>query len=157
MLSKHSRKRVVSRELKESLLNEGGMTKQDFDKQMMESQVETAELQGLDVFTDPVARDLFKTLTQRVNVSTADESIINLWLSFDSQYVLALCQVSGEDEDCMELRAYDVETGSNVPVWTVEYKGSFLRLLTVEQNNEGKKFAMAYNDHGSFYVSIVDA
>ena len=57
----------------------------------------------------------------------------------------------------MELRAYDIEEGMNDPSWTIEYTGKYLKLLTIEQNDEGNVYALPYNDHGKYFVSIVSA
>ena len=55
----------MNKELKETLLHEGGgMTKADFDKQLMKSQVGSTDITGLEVFSDRSVRDMFKTLTR---------------------------------------------------------------------------------------------
>ena len=67
------------------------------------------DLDGLEVFTDHVARKNFRTMTERMFVPTVGASIINLYLSFDSVYALALCLIKGKGQDCMQLRGYDIE------------------------------------------------
>lgn len=109
------------------------------------------------MFTDPIARKKFKALARRYNVPTMGAPIINLWLSFDSAYVLALCVIRGKGQDCVEMRAYDIDSGLNEPAFTVEYTGKYLKMLTIEQNQDGKMFALPYNDHGKFFVGIVNS
>jgi hypothetical protein len=94
-------------------------------------------------------------MTKRLNVPTFGASIINLWLSFDSVYVLALVSIKDKGQDCTELRAYDIEAGMSDPAWTVEYTGKYLKMQTIEQNKEGTMYAVPYNDHGKFFISLI--
>lgn len=64
----------------------------------------------MSVFNEPKTRKMFKTLTKRSSIQTSGNSIVNLFMSYDSKYALALCSVAGSGGDKMELRAYRVNT-----------------------------------------------
>ena len=75
---------------------------------------------------------MFNTLTKRSTIKTDGNTIVNLFMSYDSKYALALCQKPGSGGDKMQLRAYRVSTQAQEPEINIDYEGSYLKMLQVE-------------------------
>lgn len=75
---------------------------------------------------------MFNTLTKRSTIKTEGNTIVNLFMSYDSKYALSLCQVPGSGGDKMQLRAYRVNTQAQEPEIKIDYEGSYLKMLQVE-------------------------
>jgi len=163
-LTHKKHRKQIKRELKNSLLEsnheeaEGGMTKEDFDNMLKQSKPnEEGDLVGLDVFSDPHTRELFDGLCNQFKIPTNDLQIVSAVLSLDSKYALCIVQdVSDSENDRFELRAYNVETMNKSPTWSVEYNGINMTMKHIDQNNEGKMFALPYQDNGKYFISIID-
>ena len=83
---------------------------------------------------------------------------MNAILSLDSKFALCIVQdVSDPDVDKFELQAYDVETMNKTPHWTIQYTGKNMTMKHIDQNNEGKLFALPYQDNGKYTVSLIDS
>jgi len=41
-------------------------------------------------------------------------------------------------------------------ITTIELNGTYLKASNIEQNSDGSKFAMTYNDNGEIYLVVFD-
>jgi|TARA_B110000285_G_C15101778_1_gene605411 hypothetical protein len=72
-------------------------------------------------------------------------------IAYDSTAALAI--VTAGDEH-FELQSWSLRAFHNI--FKKEYKGTYIKMNLVEQNIAGNIFAVAYQDNGRFYVSVVD-
>lgn len=134
------------------------MSKEDFDNQLKKDQDDLkGDLEGLDVFSDEKTREMFESLCNQVKISTNNLQIVSAVLSLDSKFALCIVQdVTDAENDRFVLQAYDVETMSKSPSWSVEYNGINMAMKHIDQTNDGKMYALPYQDNGKYFVSIVD-
>jgi len=72
-------------------------------------------------------------------------------ITYDSK--LAITVTKRSDEEYF-VKQYSLETYELM--WEESFSGQYVKLKEVEQNTDGKKFAVAYNDDGHFYVRTFD-
>jgi len=72
-------------------------------------------------------------------------------ITYDSKSALAI--VAKGDEN-FELQSWSL-TEYNMN-FDIKFEGTYLKMNLIEQNNAGSKFAVAYQDNGEFYVSVVN-
>lgn len=127
---------ATERDLKESLLHEGGMTKEDFGNILKSAMNEDdTDIVGLDVFSEPATRRMFEGLAKRYNVSTGGDVVINCTLSLDSKYALIIVHDQADEAsmfDEYELRAFDMEKMRKTPAWSIRYAGKYLKVKHID-------------------------
>jgi hypothetical protein len=94
---------------------------------------------------------LFPHLTNRIQCETDEQEVVAMAISYDSKAALAI--VARGDEH-FELQSWCLV--SYKLIFKVEYNGEYLKMNLIEQNNKGDKFAVAYQDNGTFFVSVVN-
>lgn len=150
--------------LKQGLLGEddyegGGLTKDSlsklnaingstYRKSSVKSASEETEIHGLKQFGKH--SQLFQDLTKRTFIDTRID-VVSIIITYDSKFAIAI--VNDKDEH-FELQGYSLITFTQV--WVKEYKGEYLKMNLIEQNAAGNIFAIAAQDNGKFFVSIVD-
>jgi hypothetical protein len=72
-------------------------------------------------------------------------------ITYDSKSALAI--VAKGDEN-FELQSWSL-TEYNMN-FDIKFEGTYLKMNLIEQNNAGSKFAVAYQDNGEFYVSVIN-
>lgn len=72
-------------------------------------------------------------------------------ITYDSKSALAI--VAKGDEN-FELQSWSLTEYSMD--FSIKFEGTYLKMNLIEQNNAGSKFAVAYQDNGEFYVSVVN-
>lgn len=50
------------------------------------------------------------------------------------------------------MTGYSLDNGREI--WSIEIKGTYLRMNEIQQSNDAKKFALAYSDNGEFFIKI---
>lgn len=133
----------ASPQVQEALL-EGGID--DYDETIDEDAVEKSKISEFNQYGD-----MFRDLTTVTSMSTNGCQIINMAISYDSKLALAIVRISDLEYN---LRGYCLENYREL--WKVEFKGDFVKLNIIEQNNAGKKYAVAWQDNGQFYLKIID-
>lgn len=133
----------ASSQVQEALL-EGGID--DYDETIDEDAVEKSKISEFNQYGD-----MFRDLTTVTSMSTNGCQIINMAISYDSKLALAIVRISDLEYN---LRGYCLENYREL--WKVEFKGDFVKLNIIEQNNAGKKYAVAWQDNGQFYLKIID-
>jgi hypothetical protein len=100
---------------------------------------------------------MFENLCIQHKISTNELQIVSAVLSLDSKFALCIVQdVSDPENDRFVLQAFDVETIHKSPSWSIEYNGKNMTMKHIDQNNEGKMYALPYQDNGKYFVSIID-
>lgn len=93
--------------------------------------------------------DLFQDLTLRTAVDTVYD-VINVIITYDSQSAIAI--VNKKDEH-FEVQGFSLVTQQ--PVFKKCYDGTYIKMNLVEQSDDGKTIAIAYQDNGHFYVNVM--
>jgi hypothetical protein len=70
-------------------------------------------------------------------------------IAYGSKYCLAILKHLDEH---YEIRQYSLTTQELL--YKKEFHGEYIKISVVEQNTNGEVFAIAYQDHGKFFVSI---
>ena len=68
-------------------------------------------------------------------------------ITYDSK--LAITVTKRSDEEYF-VKQYSLEKYELL--WEESFSGQYIKLKEVEQNTDGKKFVVAYNDDGNFYI-----
>jgi hypothetical protein len=71
-------------------------------------------------------------------------------ITYDSKSCLA---VVAKGDEHFELQSWSL-TEYNMN-FNIKFEGTYVKMNLIEQNNAGSKFAVAYQDNGEFYVSVV--
>ena len=116
------------------------------DDRKSKASVET-QIHGLKLFDK--YGPLFADLTKRTFIDTHLD-VISIVISYDSKFCVAI--VNNKDEH-FELQGISLLTFE--PAWKIVYKGTYIKMNLVEQNDAGTIFAVAYQDNGMFRVSVV--
>ena len=105
-------------------------------------------IEGVPLLND--CHEMFDDLTQR-NYFETQKNIISMVVTYDSQFVIAICQT--EDEE-MRVRGFSLKTME--PVWNHQFFGHvdesldaegrevFLKANCIEQNDAGTIFVVPY-------------
>ena len=149
--------------LKQNLLGEddyegGGLTKDalsklnaingSMKKSSLKSASEETEIHGLKSFGKH--GHLFQDLTKRTFIDTKID-VVSIIITYDSKHTIA---ITNDKDEHFEVQGYSLIT--NEQVFAKEYKGEYLKMNLVEQNSAGTIFAIAGQDNGKFFVSILD-
>lgn len=117
-------------------------------------------LEGVPLLTDSM--ELFDDLTKR-NYFKTDLNIISMVVTYDSKFVIAICQTTDTE---MRIRGFSLT--SMEPVWNHKFFGHvdesldavgrevFLKGNIIEQNDAGNVFVVPYQDNGKFRVVFIE-
>jgi hypothetical protein len=109
---------------------------------------DSTHIAGLDNFNK--YGDLFQDLTLRTAIDTVYD-VINVVITYDSQTCVAI--VNKKDEH-FELQGYSLQT--NLQKFKKCFDGTYIKMNLVEQTDDGKTIAVAYQDNGRFFVSVMN-
>lgn len=93
--------------------------------------------------------DLFQDLTLRTAVDTFHD-VINVVITYDSQNCIAI--VNKKDEH-FEIQGVSLTTHQQV--FKRCFNGEYIKMNLVEQSDDGKTIAIAYQDNGKFKVCVL--
>ena len=120
---------------------------------------EEREFTGLDQFNNQYqlnARETFRNLTDRYEMDTNDFEVINIAITYGSKYAIAIVKDSAlADKDRFEIQGYSLNSFTRK--WNHSIEGLYIKMKLIEQSDDGKTLAFAYQDDGVFNVLLMTA
>lgn len=77
--------------------------------------------------------------------------VVSMVVAYDSKRTLAIC--NDQDEE-FQLQSYSLQTKQLE--FKKVYKGTYIKMNLIEQTYDAKYFAVAYQDNGKFFLSVVN-
>ena len=89
-------------------------------------------------------------MTKRNFIDT-ELDVVSMVVAYDSKRTLAIC--NDQDEE-FQLQSFSLLT--NKLEFKKVYKGTYIKMNLIEQTYDAKYFAVAYQDNGKFFLSVVN-
>lgn len=95
-------------------------------------------------------------MTERYEIDTHDFEVINIVITYGSKYAIAIVKDSAStDRDHFEILGYSLKSFQQK--WCHAVDGTYIKMKTIEQSDDGKTLAVCYQDDGVFHVLLLTA
>lgn len=89
-------------------------------------------------------------------MDTNDFEVINIAITYGSKYAIAIVKDSAiSDKDRFEIQGYSLNSFTRK--WNHSIEGLYIKMKLIEQSDDGKTLAFAYQDDGVFSVLLMTA
>lgn len=113
------------------------------------------EFQGLSQFNaNEKTKETFRQLTERYEIDTHDNEVINIIITYGSKYAIAVVKDSNQPhEDKFQIIGYSLNSFQEK--WCKQIDGVYIKMKAIEQSDDGKTLAICYQDDGVFHVLLM--